>query len=345
MKHKKNKPEHPLHFSKYNAPLRTRKRGIAFLHVLPSLFFQLEQQPLKPTSLSQGQALLALFLFLRRIKPVSSSGLIPCCPLYLECYPFHMALLVHLHPSDFTLSIPSPETPSLALVSKSTLSSLIWPSHNLPASFCPLPWTQFSIHCLLRLLELSSCLPPPKAAQHLSCWPSHCHLPAPRLHAWVNDWVTFGKVTLQNGVWGSSFFIHWLTGVLRKESQWLYKILWLGNWKRGDGLSFFAKPWGMSTLDFGLSPQQEHEEVLLALLQSISKDADVHFCALFHFLLYAFTLSFIAGMNNLASPVLRTKNTEASFCLRAPSPCQDCDRHFSGPPNKKSPALTLQLKE
>ena len=139
MKHKKNKPEHPLHFSKYNAPLRTRKRGIAFLHVLPSLFFQLEQQPLKPTSLSQGQALLALFLFLRRIKPVSSSGLIPCCPLYLECYPFHMALLVHLHPSDFTLSIPSPETPSLALVSKSTLSSLIWPSHNLPASFCPLP--------------------------------------------------------------------------------------------------------------------------------------------------------------------------------------------------------------
>ena len=101
----------------------------------------------------------------------------------------------------------------------------------------------------------------------------------------------------------------------------------------------------MSTLVFGLSPQQEHEEVLLALLQSISKDADVHFCALFHFLLYAFTLSFIAGMNNLASPVLRTKNTEASFCLRAPSPCQDCDRHFSGPPNKKSPALTLQLKE
>lgn len=225
MKHKKNKPEHPLHFSKYNAPLRTRKRGIAFLHVLPSLFFQLEQQPLKPTSLSQGQALLALFLFLRRIKPVSSSGLIPCCPLYLECYPFHMALLVHLHPSDFTLSIPSPETPSLALVSKSTLSSLIWPSHNLPASFCPLPWTQFSIHCLLRLLELSSCLPPPKAAQHLSCWPSHCHLPAPRLHAWVNDWVTFGKVTLQNGVWGSSFFIHWLTGVLRKEPMALQNSL------------------------------------------------------------------------------------------------------------------------
>ena len=128
MKHKKNEPEHPLHFSKYNSPPRTRKRGTALLHVPPSLFFQLEQQPFKPTLLSQGQALLALFLFLRWIKPVSSSGLIPCCPLYLECSSFHVALLVHLHPSDFTLNIPSPETPGLALVSESTLSSLIWPN-------------------------------------------------------------------------------------------------------------------------------------------------------------------------------------------------------------------------
>lgn len=101
-----------------------------------------------------------------------------------------------------------------------------------------------------------------------------------------------------------------------------------------------CQPWA---LDFLLN--RNMRKFCWLFCKSISKDADVHFCALFHFLLYAFTLSFIAGMNNLASPVLRTKNTEASFCLRAPSPCQDCDRHFSGPPNKKSPALTLQLKE
>ena len=340
MKHKKNEPEHPLHFSKYNSPPRTRKRGIALLHVLPSLFFQLEQQPLKPTSLSQGQALLVLFLFLRRIKPVSSSGLIPCCPLYLECSSFHMALLVHLHPSDFTLNIPSPETPCLALVSESTLPSLIWPSRYLPVRFCPLPWIPLSIHCLLRLPELSSCPPPPKAAQHLSCWPSHCHLPAPRLHEWVNEWATVGKVTLQNGVWGSSFFIHWLTGVLRKERQSSTKFSDLATESKKTDSPSLAKPW---TLDFLLNTNVR--KLCWLSCKGISKDADVHFCALFHFLLYTFTLSFTAGMHNPASPVLRTKNTEASFGLRAPSPCQDCDRHFSGPPNKKAPALTLQLKE
>lgn len=342
MKHKKNKPEHPLHFSKYNSPPRTRKRGTAFLHVLPSLFFQLEQQPLKPTSLSQGQALLALFLFLRRIKPVSSSGLIPCCPLYLECYSFHMALLVHWHPSDFTLSIRSPETPSLALISKSILSSLIWPSHYLPASFCPLPWIQFSIHCLLRLLELSSCPPPPKAAQHLSCWPSHCHLPAPRLHAWVNDGVTFGKVTLQNGVWGSSFFIHWLTGVLRKESQWLYKVLWSGNWKRGDGLSFFGKAlrhvnpglWTFSSTGTWGSSAGSSAKASPRMQMPIFVLCFTFYFTLSHFLsLLEWTI--------LLHHYLERRTQKLAFVWEPPSPCQDCDRHFSGPPNKKAPALTL----
>lgn len=59
---------------------------------------------------------------------------------------------------------------------------------------------------------------------------------------------------------------------------------------------------------------------------------DVHFHAFFHFSLYTFTLSFTAWMDNPASPVLTAKNTEANFCQKAPV-CQDCDRHFPGPPN------------
>ena len=64
----------------------------------------------------------------------------------------------------------------------------------------------------------------------------------------------------------------------------------------------------------------------------ISEDVDVHFHAFFHFSLYTFTLSFTAWMDNPASPVLIAKNTEANFCQKAPM-CQDCDRHFSGPPD------------
>lgn len=89
MKHKKNEPEHPLHFSKYNSPPRTRKRELALLHILPSLFFQLEQQPLKPIPLSQGQALLAHFLFLRGIKLVSPGPYPLLSPLLGMFFPSH----------------------------------------------------------------------------------------------------------------------------------------------------------------------------------------------------------------------------------------------------------------
>lgn len=55
MKHKKNKPEQSPPFFKYNQFTQNKKEGNS-IPPCPSLFFQLEQQPLKPTSLSQGQA-------------------------------------------------------------------------------------------------------------------------------------------------------------------------------------------------------------------------------------------------------------------------------------------------
>lgn len=107
MKHKKNEPEHPLHFSKYNSPPRTRKRAIALLHILPSLFFQLEQQPLKPLPLSQGQALLAHFLFLRGIKLVSPGPYPLLSPLLGMFFPSHSSAGAFA-PFWFQLKCPLP---------------------------------------------------------------------------------------------------------------------------------------------------------------------------------------------------------------------------------------------
>lgn len=239
----------------------------------------------------------------------------------------------------------SPETPCLVLGSESTLSSLIWPSHYLPVRFCPLPWIRFSIHCLLRLLEPSSC-PLPKR-QHSICLADH-PIATSQHHAcmneWMNEWL-LAKSCPEMEFGEAHSFTHLLTGVLRKEHQWLYKILWLDNWKQGDGLFFFGK--ALRHVNPGLwtfcsAPALGSCAVFSA---KASPRMWMSIFVLFHFSLYTFMLSFTAGTNNPASPVHRTKNTDASLCLRAPSPCQDCDRHFSGPPNKKAPDLTLQVKE
>lgn len=202
-------------------------------------------------------------------------------------------------------------------------------------------------HPLLIALAWALILPsPPKAAQHLSCWP-HCHFPAPRLHAWVSEWRedSLGKVTLQNGVWGSSFFIHWLTGVLRK---------------RANGSTKFSDPQlkaGRRTLFFGKALRHVNSWTFDFLLNRNMRK----FCWLFRkasprmqmpiFVLcftFYFTLSHFLSLLEwtiLLHQYLELKNTEASFCLRAPPHVRIVTDIFQDLLTRKPLPSPPQLKE
>lgn len=196
-------------------------------------------------------------------------------------------------------------------------------------------------HPLLIALAWALMLPSPSKGNKASVLLTFPLPPPSTTPAWMSEWMSDLAKSHSKMEFGEAHSLFTGSqGYWEKSASGSTKFSDLATESKKTDSPSLAKPW---TLDFLLN--MNVRKLCWLFCKGNSKDADVHFCALFHFLLYTFTLSFTAGMHNPASPVLRTKNTEASFCLRAPSPCQDCDRHFSGPPNKKAPAFTLQLKE